>query len=338
MANNFYQQYFEAQQAMFDAWQKHMTSAFGGKKTGDEEGESDNSMNFYQKLYEAPNDFWKKASESYKSYHAIFELWKTLCENKAPLDSQAAADIYSTWVKQSFALIRSNLLPNLPGYMKDITERIFETIETSNEVMADSMKAWAANDQSLQKAFQDMLVNGPKGYISFLEAWQQSYDTTFGKFINAPTFGKDMDLWRNQKASFDHFVKFNTAAAKFYASLFEIAQDATKQVLQDYASMQAEGTQPKTFDEFYKYWAKTITAAYEKVLFSENLSVLSGNMVDAMSKFKMEYDKLCAFYLEGFPVPKKADIDDLYKIVYELKKEIRALKKENSDHEHRNAQ
>jgi len=338
MSENFYQQYFEAQKAMFDAWQKHLATALGGTNAGDAKSETADPVDFYQKLFAAPDDFWKKTSESYKTYHAIFELWKTLCENKAPLDTQATLDIYNTWVKQSFALIRSNLLPNLPGYMQDVTEKIFATIETSNQSMADSMQAWAANDKSLQKAFQDMLVNGPKGYIGFLEAWQQSYDAAFGKFVNAPTFGKDMDFWKHQKDSFDLFVKFNAAAAKFYARLFEIAQDATKQVLEEYASMQGADTQPKTFDEFYKYWAKTITAAYEKVLLSENLSELSGNMVDAMSRFKIAYDKLCEFYLDFMPTPKKADLDDLYKTVHELKKELRSLKKESSANEHRSAE
>ena len=332
MINNFYQQYFESQKAMFDAWQKHMAAAHS-KSADNKEGETPHPMELYQKLFEAPNDFWKKTAESYKSYHAIFELWKSLSENKAPMDSQAAVDIYNAWVKQNFAMIRSNLLPNLPGYMHNITEKIFETMDASSEAMADSMKTWAVNDEALQKAFQDMLVKGPKGYIDFLQAWQQGYDATFGKFVSAPTFGKDMDFWKNQKSSFDLFVKFNTAAAKFYTSLFAIAQDATKQVLEDYAAMQAEGRQPKTFEEFYKYWSKAVTAAYQKVLFSDNLSELSGNMVDAMSKFKIEYDKLCAFYLSHIPVPGKADMDDLYKIVHELKKELRALKKEISSNE-----
>ena len=337
MAGNFFQQYFEGQQAMFDAWQKQMASPFAGKNAGDGEGEAGNPAEFYQKLLDAPNDFWKKTGESYKSYQAIFELWKSLNENKAPLDSQATLDIYNTWFKQSFALIRSNLIPSMPGYMQNVTERIFESIETSSEAMAGSMATWANADENLKKAFQDALENGPKGYIGFLEAWQQSYEATLGKFINAPTFGRDMDFWQRQKSSFDRYVKFNTAAAKFYASLFEIAQDATRKVLEDYAAMQADGAQPKSFEEFYAYWSRTITSAYEKVLLSDNLSALSGNMVDSMARFKIEYDKLCAYYLDQIPVPKKSDMDDLYKTLYDLKKELRALKKEIRAHEHHSA-
>lgn len=336
MPSNFYQQYFESQKAMFDAWQKYMATAYD-KTAGEKEDAAPNPMEFYHKMMEAPNEFWKKTSESYKSYHAVFELWQKLSENAPKLDTQAVLNIHEEWVKQYFDLIKSNFLPSLPGYMQPFTGKVVETMEASNAAMAETMQTWAASGESLYKTFQEALGKGPKGYIDFLEAWQQSYDATFGKFVNAPTFGKDMEFWKHQKASFDRFVKFNTAAAKFYASLFEIAQDATKQVLEDYAAMQAQGTQPKTFDEFYKYWSKAVTAAYEKVLFSENLSVLSGNMVDAMSRFKMESDKLWAFYLAQMPIPKKSDMDDLHKTVYELKKELRALKKEIRANEHRNA-
>jgi hypothetical protein len=319
MANHFYQQYFEAQKAMLDAWQKQMSTGYA-QNAGPVESEAARP--------EAPNDFWKKVSESYQSYQAVFELWKTLSEHKAPLDSQASTDIYNTWLKQGFSMLRSNLLPTLPGQVQHVVEKIFDTMETSNAAMAESMKGWAGSDETLRKAFQDALDNGPKGYIGFMEAWQQGYDATLGKFAATPTFGKDMEFWKSQKASFDRFVKFSMAAAKFYASLLEIAQSATKKVLADYAVMQAEGKAPKTFDEFYKYWARTVTATYEKVLLSSELSELSGDMVNSMSRFKMEYDKLCSFYLAQLPLPKQSDMEDLYKTVYELKKELRALKKE----------
>ena len=84
----------------------------------------------------------------------------------------------------------------------------------------------------------------------------------------------------------------------------------------------------ETFEEFYKYWSKTVSAAYGKALFSDELSVLAGDMVDSMSKFKKDYDKISELYLSNAPFPKKSEMDELYKTVYNLKKEVRALKKE----------
>ncbi len=160
-----------------------------------------------------------------------------------------------------------------------------------------------------------------------MNASRTFYDNTFSKLLNAPSFGRDMEFWERQKSIFDRFVKFNIAATEFYSRIGDIAQDATKQVLEDYVKMSGEGTQPKSFDEFYKYWAKAVSAAYDKVLLSEELSILAGKMVDELSRFKAAFDKAWESYLALFPIPKKSDLDDLYKTVYELKKEVKALKK-----------
>lgn len=327
MPSNFYQQYFEAQKTMFDEWQNYMKSLYS-KGFGAAEGMSFIPEEYYKKMSEAPYDFWKKANESQKSYFAVFELWQKMSEKAPGMDSKAAMQIYEDWSKQYFSLIRSNFLPHLPEYLKDFTEKFVANMESSNKMAGEYLKVWASAEEPFKQAFQTAMADGPKGYVEFLEVWRKQYDETFGKLMNAPTFGKDMEFWKQQKDSFDRFIKYNIAAARFYASLFDIMEDATRRALENYVKMCADGTQPKTFEEFYKYWTKQVSASYDKVLFSDELSRLAGNMVDEMSRFKIAYDKLCESYLKFVPVPAKSDMDALYKSVYELKKELRALKKE----------
>ena len=327
MPGTMYQQYFEAQRAMFDAWQKNTASLFSSSGEAGSETNA-NPMEFYSKMFGTPREVWQKAAESQKSYNAVFDLWKKLSSGKKPMDSKAALQVYDAWLAQSFHLIKSNIAPDLPESFKLFSEKFVENMEHTSKTMSESMKSWAGNEEGFRQAFNNSLGNGPKGYIEFLKVWQKHYGETFGKAMNAPTFGKDMDFWKHQKSSVDQYIQSTIAATKFYTSLIEIAQQATRQVLEDYVGMQAKGTQPETFEEFYKYWSKTVSAAYGKVLFSDDLSVLAGDMVDSMSKFKKDYDKISELYLSNAPFPKKSEMDELYKTVYNLKKEVRALKKE----------
>jgi hypothetical protein len=113
--------------------------------------------------------------------------------------------------------------------------------------------------------------------------------------------------------------------------MYEVIRDSTQKVIEDYMTMSVDGEQPQTFDEFYKYWSKQVSATYDSVLFSEQYGQLAGNMVDEMAKFKLAYDELCESYLAHLPIARKSDMDALHKTVYDLKKEIRALKKEMKD-------
>ena len=329
MSENFFDQYLKAQKAMFDQWQKNLKMTFRGQDL-ERTAEATDAVPG-DGAHDFSRDFWARVQESAKSYQAVMELWKGLSEKNATLDRQSALDIYDTWTKQGFASIRAVLAPNIPEYMKDFVTKSIERLESSSGVLTEYARIWASNEDAVARAWLDSCDKGPKGYIDFLEAWQKSYDATIGKLVNAPSFGKDMEFWHQQKASFDRFIKYNIASTQFYTSLVAIIREASRKVLDDYLEMHAQGTQPKTFEEFYKYWTRIVSQYYEKLLFTDEISSLAGNMVNEMARFKIEYDKLCEIYLSGLPVPKKSDMDDLYKTVHELKREVRRLRKEMAD-------
>ncbi|MDR2077082.1 MAG: hypothetical protein LBP61_09185 [Desulfovibrio sp.] len=326
MSDDLYQKFFDSQKKMFDEWQKQMQAAF--KRFGEASGISVDPFAYHEKLQETSQDFLKKVEESSRIYQSIFDLWKQLGEKGASLESKAAAEIYDAWIRQFTPLVREIFIPNLPDYMKNLAGTFFDKFESTSHTLSDYFKTFSANEESLRQALYQALGKGPKGYVDFLEAWQKSYDETAGKILKAPTFGKDMDFWKRQKAAFDKFIRYHIAATKFYAALTDIAQDGTKRVIEDYVDMAAKGEQPKTFDEFYKYWARIVSATYEKVLFSGEISTLAGNMIDELSHFREEYDKLFELYFANVPIPKKSDMDDLYKELHDLKKEVRELRKE----------
>jgi polyhydroxyalkanoate synthesis regulator phasin len=329
MSNELYQQFFDSQKKMFGEWQSGMREAF--KKFNELSQPGADPKAYFDKLQETSQDFLKKVSEGSKVYQSLFDLWQRLGEKGAALESTAAAEIYDTWIRQFTPLVREIFIPGLPESVRTLAGNVFDRFEGTSHTLSDYFKTYAASEESLRQAFYQALAKGPKGYADFLEAWKKGYDETLGKALNAPAFGKDMDFWERQKAAFDKFVKYHIAATKFYTALVEIAQDATKKMLEDFMNMSARGEQPKTFDEFYKYWARIVSAAYDKVLFSEEISGLAGNMIDELSRFKEESDKLFEHYLASLPIPKKSDMDDLYKTIYELKKEVRELKKTIKD-------
>ncbi|MDR3177128.1 MAG: hypothetical protein LBU06_11430 [Desulfovibrio sp.] len=336
MPNAPYQKYFEAQKAMFEEWRNFMKANFF-KDDREADAAFFNPEEYFAKFKDAPQDFWKKAENSYKAYQAVYELWKKLSEDNKIPNSQDVLQIYDEWSKQFFTLLKDGITPAMPGYMKDFAAKFVGDMESGNATMSGYLKNWSDSAETLNSAFRDSMQKGPKGYIDFLNVWQENYEKSFGTLLNSPTYGKEMEFWRLLKASLDRFIKYDIAARKFSSRLAEIMQDATKRALEDYVDMHAKGTQPKTFEEFYKYWVRLVSDSYQKVLSSDDVSILAGNMVDAMSKFKIEFDKLCEVYLSVLPIPKNSDMDALYKTVYELKKELRALKQEVKANEKRNA-
>ncbi|MDR1686188.1 MAG: hypothetical protein LBR82_07090 [Desulfovibrio sp.] len=326
MTGQVYEKFFEAQKSLFDEWQKNMQASF--KKFAGDSGEGEKPSDFYKKAFESPQDFMKKIAESTEVYQSLFELWKKLSEGGAKLDAKTAGAIYDAWAGRFFTLLHNAFVPSVPAFMQKFAEIFVSKLESSDKVLSDNYKNLFAADEQLRTAWFNSLDKGPKGYIDFLEVFRKVYDETAGKAAKAPTFGKDMDVWKSRQAVMDSWIKYNIASNRFYAALAEIAGEATKKALNDYVEMCAGDNKIKTFEEFYKYWSKTVSATYDKVLFSDEVSMLAGNMVDEMAKFRAEFDRFFELSFASLPIPKKSDMDDLYATVYELKKEVRALRKE----------
>ena len=374
MHNNFYEQFFETQKATFDEWQKYMKNVYANFTK--EEATSFNLPDYYDKLFEAgqdfwkkgydewkkhmpdsgqfsgmtdsfdfdpaeyyknmataAEDFWKKVGDSQKTYSALSELWNQLNDGLSARDNKAALEVYEKWNKQYAKLLRSSLTPNVPDYIKEYSEKLMDYFELTGQKVLDNVKTWISSGEDLQQAVEKMLTGSPNAYIDFMEVLKKNYEETFGRIAFQPTFGKDMEFWRRYRDSFDRFAKYNIAVTGFYTAMYEVIRESTNKVIEEYKDMSAGGSQPKTFDEFYKHWSKQVSETYNKVLFSEQYGRLAGNMIDEMARFKLAYDELCESFLAHLPVAKKSDMDALHKTVYELKKELRSLKKEIKDNE-----
>ncbi len=335
-----YAEYFEMQKNMFAEWEKY-TQATGLNDFAKNTNFDFKPAEFFNKMteetkkynekvaeqFEEVNKFWTNIGQSYKSYETVYDLWKELNKDGV-LEAKDAVKIYELWVEKNLDFVKTSFIPNFPVKMQEYCSKVLDNINTASKTSNDFAKSWAESEKAFKDAFSEFNSGDAKSYVEYLESFKKSYDDTIGKFMNGPTFGKDMEFWKAQNASFDKFVKYNIASSKFNASMQEIAKEATEQVVNDFVNMSKDGTQPKTYDEFYKYWAKKVSKAYEQILLTDHFGKLSGEIVDSMSKFKMESDKLFEMYVANTPLVTKSEMDSLHKTVYDLKKEVRSLKAE----------
>lgn len=140
--------------------------------------------------------------------------------------------------------------------------------------------------------------------------------------------GINRELLEKQYDGIDKTITFMTTYLEFFGQVFKVSQETMLKVITDYTEMLKEGKQPKTMEEFHKYWAKEIDKSFDKIYLTDDFSKLMSTFVDSTMDLKKESDKLMEEYVSILPIPKKSDMDSLYKTVYNLKKEIRTLKKE----------
>ena len=349
MASDYMNQFFNAQKNMFEAWQNSFTGNAGSagteSKTGMDFGDffsfQENAMtnfkyitDFYNSMYKnftgSPSEIFQKINQSAEVYKNIYKVWESLNSTGFTPDTESIQRVFNEWTAQYSKFIEDNYIANLPGPIQKTFKQFSDMNESYQKLMTDFFLPWADDSSQFSKlAFKTpYMMTSFDSFIAMVKLWKENYDQSYKKLLNMPSMGMNRELLERQYDGIDKTVTFMTSYMEFFAQVFKVNQETMQKVVTDFAEMMKAGTQPKSMEEFHKYWAKEIDKSFDKIYLTDDFSKLMSTVVDSTMELKKETDKLMEEYMSVLPLPKRSDMDSLYKTVYDLKKEVKSLKKE----------
>lgn len=342
--NNMMNQFFDIQKNMIGAWQEAFLPKADSKneeKTENSKNESSlNPMNFFNDMMEVNNKMFssfnsgnpyevlKKMAFGADVYSNVYKLWEELTHKSFNPTVEEYNKIYDSWKDKYMEFIGNSFAPYLPKQMQCFMKEPMELFNGYTDLINQFYEPWVETSSELKEYMVEGTFKNPAAYLNFIKLWKDNYDKTFSKFLNSPTLGINRELLEKQFEGVDTFIKYATILGEFSTTILSVAQETTAQIFKNYMEMMKNGTQPKTFKEFYEYWSKENESAYEKLFNTEDFSRLIAEVVDSSMKFKMKCDNLMEEYISVMPIPTKSEINSLYKTVYELKRELKNVKKE----------
>ena len=88
-----------------------------------------------------------------------------------------------------------------------------------------------------------------------------------------------------------------------------------------------KGESLTTFKDFYSVWYSVTEEAFEKLLFTDEFARVFDDFSDKYAQYMIAQNKVYERMLAFLPIPTNKDMKSLYKTVYDLRKEVRDLKK-----------
>ncbi|WP_027624861.1 poly(R)-hydroxyalkanoic acid synthase subunit PhaE [Clostridium lundense] len=342
--NNMMNQFFDIQKNMIGAWQEIFlpkTDSKNETKTENSKNESsrnpmdflNNMMEFNNKIFYSfnsgdPYEVLKKITSSANVYFNVYKLWEELNNKSFKPTIEEYNKIYDNWKDKYMEFLSNSFAPYLPKQMQCFVKEPMEIFNSYTNLINQSFKPWIETSNELKEYMAEGIFKSPADYLNFIKLWKDNYDKTFSKFLNSPALGINRELLEKQFEGLDTFIKYTTILGEFSATILSVAKETAEQIFKNYMEMMKNGTQPKTFKEFYEYWSKENENAYEKLFNTDDFSKLIAEVVDSSMKFKMKCDNLMEEYIGLMPIPTKSEMNSLYKTVYELKRELKNVKKE----------
>ena len=176
---------------------------------------------------------------------------------------------------------------------------------------------------------QDLSVEKSSAELTheFFDMWSKTYEATYGRLLEMPAMGPTRE--RSEKLSENLSVSVNLLAVwmdsvvNFHNVFIEAMRRVHETAITEIEKGETDG---EIYRDFYKVWIKTYSETFKEFLksdhFARDMRALTSCFVDFQ---RSKQELLEENYLKQMRLPTRAEIDEIYKEVYSLKKTVKEL-------------
>jgi class III poly(R)-hydroxyalkanoic acid synthase PhaE subunit len=345
----------ETAQNYFEAWQKSQAALFEGfiettKKTQQMFfGQTPSTLggaDGFQNLYAS----WAKAAQDYLSvggsadaqvlqdnlsrllggsnaYLKLYELWQPLL--KAMSEKTFNPKAYQDFVSPAQY---KDLLDKVFGFEPEAVKLLFEQAKQLLELYSGATQQfagpWTQASQASLNAFPHLAQGHPEAFLKIFHSLFGAFDNTLGRAFHVPPVGKDREKIELLLRCFDDLSVYAGKSIENQHIMYVTGLQAFEKVVEKLAEKIQSGEPIKQFDEFFDIWIDVSEQAYFKLFQTEDYAKFQGELLDAGLKVRKQFFKIMEMQLYDLPIVLRSEMDDAYKIIYDLKKKVKRLEQQ----------
>lgn len=274
------------------------------------------------------SEVFEKMMDSNMFYLNLYKAWENISKELIDPNSEKFKKELEKTMENYDKMVLENFVPLMPKEMQGLFLNPYNYVKSLTKSFGDFYNPWMDISKSITDVYVESMFKDPSKLSETLRLWKEGYDKTFGALMNSPAFGISREAIEQNNKMIDSLINFLTTSSEFVTSISGVANEKSKEAFEKYFELIKEGTEPKTFNEFYKFWSSKVEEALDDYFYTDEFTKMISFTADAAMKFKIESDKATEKFLGNYPIVTKSEIDSVYQNVYNLKKEVKNLTKE----------
>ncbi len=270
-------------------------------------------------------EFWGNLASQWLS-QAQQQPW-TLGGNSANPKAQATMDAaLKNWHAIAGAMAKPESISSLLKGSGAMPEMLLHLAQTSlgsyvkmQQNISDSLGRVGVSAKAYD--FQDVDEN-------IFRIWTDIYEKEFKQFFQIPQLGLMRTYQEKANQVLDKYNFFQSTLSEFL-NLLGLPFSRSMKVMQDKIGEMAEnGTLPEDTKVYYNMWVKVLEGHYMTLYQTPEYVETMARTINALAEFSAARDAVLEDLLSQLPVARKSEMDDMARELYELKKRLRKLEKE----------
>lgn len=237
-----------------------------------------------------------------------------------------AGEDWQTILSSYTGYLRQQLLPSPQGMAK--------AVEDTDELWRLYLEEWQKLGQpwaeSLRRApwhFGQAAMGDGSALIQLTNLYWDSYERTFGRLLESPSLGHTREQNERLLKGFDAWLDFRRASLRYQVVLGEAWAHAFEQLMRKLVSLAEAGETVDSLRQLLSLWTDTMDEAFLDVFRSEEYIRIQGQLVNKAMAYRIQEREIVEAFLKTSHIPSRSELDEAYRSIYELRKEVKELRK-----------
>jgi class III poly(R)-hydroxyalkanoic acid synthase PhaE subunit len=225
-----------------------------------------------------------------------------------------------------FDFIKSVTTPETPATVK-ATQNQFELWQIYLKGLQKLAQLWAESLQQSRESGSGVVGGYAEPLIELSNLYWNMYEKTFGSTLQSPNLGYAREFNNKLFKSFDAWINFSKASFDYQIVLLNVWLKASEELMRELASSEEKGETVQNWQQFLQVWSSVFDRVFALTFRSEDAVEVQGNFLNSAMTYRLYQQQLMEVFLKMYDLPTRSELDEIHRSIYELRKEIKSLKK-----------
>ena len=277
-----------------------------------------NYWDSFAKMMPNPEKFAELAPfkvPGFEAFTKVFDMWKSFGDPTAMVQD----------FQQKFNDVMADILKGL--FPENVQAFLAKPTDFMN-MMVEYYKQFVSPWVEIDAVIMERLAKGdPDAYIDFFKQYQDKYAESVEKYFTIYGMGLNREANEDYMKAMNTWNKAMISMGELMAVINKTGQESFEKIAEKVQEDLKEGVSLTTFRDFYNVWYSVTEDAYEKLLSTDEFAKVFDDFSDRYAQYMIAQNKVYERMLAFLPIPTNTDMKSLYRTVYDLRKEVRDLKK-----------
>ncbi len=237
-------------------------------------------------------------------------------------DWQSILNSYNEQLRQQFG--------NFPMSAMKISQDTAQLWQLYMKEMQTFSQLWGTPLGLSLEPWSKVGLGDTSGLLELNNLYWDLYQRSLGGFVKAPGLGQNRELNAKLMDGFDAWTKLYKASLDYQVVISDVQIRSFDALMKKLVALAEKGQKVENWRDFQGLWSQVADDVFAEAFKSEDNLKLRGNFINALNAYRVYQQELMELSMKMLNVPSRSEVDEIHQSIYELKKEVKALKKQLS--------